>query len=146
MFLVNLILVDVCNVKSGARIHGSVREAIKFVTEKVNPFVQNGFKVELVVDASYSGNDSMERKSMARDIECVFTYVGENHIEYTADDRITEVILDNLKEKEYEKITLITDDLELRKKILFKLGPNGLPFELEFLEVLEFLNNKNSLV
>ncbi len=142
-----LLLVDLCNVKSSGRIHGSVRKTIEFVTKKVDPFIQGGFSTEIVVDASYSkDNSSAETKPIAQSIECFFTYVGENYVEYTADDRIIDVILGNLKKKEYEKITLITDDLELRKKILFKLGPKGFPFELEFLEVLEFLNNKNSLV
>ena len=36
--------------------------------------------------------------------------------------------------------------LKLREDILFEIGFKALPFELEFLKVSEFLNNKNSLV
>jgi hypothetical protein len=141
-----LVLVDLCNVKRWSGMPGSIRQAIKIVAKKVSSFVEQGYEVEIVVDSSRLNYDSsIEREPIAQNIECVFTCVEENGMQLTADDHIFSEVSKNLKEKEYDRIVLITDDLKLRESLHFLMGPK-FTFNLEPLGVLDFLNNKNSLV
>ncbi len=135
----NLLLVDLCNVKRWGGIHGSVRQTIKFVTKKVGSFVQSGFKAELVVDGHQSNGSSVERESVAQNIECVFTCADSGFNNFSADDYIFDVVLGNIKNKKYQKITVVTNDKGLRIRILLGIGPHS-TFNLEFLGVADFLN------
>lgn len=129
--MANILIVDVCNLKRRGGLSGPMENAINIIVQKAINY--SGFsKIELVVD-SYSNR--VERSVVfdrGRNIECIFT-------PRSADAYILDTVARNEKSGEYQKVTVVTSDNELRRDILFEVRLQQ-AFNLEFLGALDFLN------
>lgn len=140
--------VDLCNVKAGWHIKGFIDEAIYIVRRKVQLFIEEGgFNVEIVVDSNRDSQGlPVQKEGGGRNIIKVFTCIEESGMQTTADDYIISEVSKNCnkKNRKYDEIVVVTDDLGLHDTLIYLVGPKS-NFIFELWGVLEFLD-KNSLV